>query len=361
MRIIQISTTVSYGDGVSNDIFALHNVIEKMGYETAIYVENMDSRIDNKHVKYISDIKNFEINDIILYHLSTGTPLNYKLHEYQGRKIVIYHNITPPSFFKKYNLKHFQACTDGLNGMKNLSRVAEYCLVDSEFNKRDLVDAGYKCQIDTLPILIPFEDYEKVPDKNIIDKYIQDGYVNFLFTGRIVPNKKQEDIIKVFYQYQRYYNAKSRLFLVGSYQGMENYYRRLQDYVSALGLREVYFTGHISFDKILAYYKIADVFICMSEHEGFCIPLIEAMYFGIPILAYDSTAISDTLGGSGVLTNTKNPLTNAAIINCILTDEELKENILENQKERLKDFRSEVIAKQFMRYVNTFMELKNEE
>lgn len=359
MKILQISTTVSYGDGVSNDIFALQNVILRMGFQTAVYVENIDGRFFNNSVHHISDLPQLDRNDIILYHLSTGTNLNYKLNQFSGRKVVIYHNITPPEFFSKYNPMIFRACRNGLNGMKYLADTAEYCLADSEFNRQDLISAGYGCRIDVLPIVIPFEDYMDRPDQRIIDMYSQDDYTNILFTGRIAPNKKQEDIISAFYYYHKYYNSKSRLFLVGSYLNMENYYQRLQDFTDELELDSVYFTGHIKFSEILAYYRVADAFVCMSEHEGFCIPLIEAMFFDIPILAYDSSAVTETLGGGGFLTDSKDALVNASILNRMMTDEKLKKTILENQRERLKDFGRDKIEEKFKDYIGAFIE-KNE-
>lgn len=207
-----------------------------------------------------------------------------------------------------------------------------------------------------MPVLIPLKKYEKPPSRKILKKYLNDEFINILFVGRVVPNKKHEDVISIFYQYYTKCNPRSRLFIVGSYEGMEKYFQRLIRYVEQLGLSNVYFTGHLKFDEILAYYKIADAFICMSEHEGFCVPLIEAMYFDIPILAYDSCAIADTLGGSGFLTNTKNPLLNAFALNRILTDKQLKNTILENEQNRLNDFKSNIVERKFEEYLEQFLE-----
>lgn len=355
MKIIQMLTTMSYGDAVGNDVLALRKVILNMGYVTGIYAENIDARLSSDFVDSIGSMPPLDEEDIILYHLSTGTRLNYALESYKGRKIIVYHNITPPEFFCGYNRKIFELCLDGLRGMAYLADQAEYCLADSAFNKEQLLRAGYTCQIDVLPILIPFHDYAKEPDKKIIKTYAADDCTNLLFTGRIAPNKRQEDIIRIFYHYQKKYNKKSRLFLVGSYEGMERYYQRLKDYVRQLELEHVYFTGHIRFEEMLAYYKIADIFICMSEHEGFCVPLVEAMHFKVPILAYNSSAVSDTLGGCGFLTDTKDPLMNAGILNRILEDRVLREFILKKEAERLRNFKSEAVEKIFQGYIKTFL------
>ena len=214
---------------------------------------------------------------------------------------------------------------------------------------------GYKCKIDVLPILIKFEDYEKKPNKLVMKK-CDDGYTNIIFVGRIAPNKKQEDVIESFYYYNKYYNEKSRLILVGSYGGMEKYYVRLKDYSEKLGAKNVIFTGHIKFDEILAYYHMADLFLCMSEHEGFCVPLVESMYFDVPIIAYDSCAIGGTLAGSGILLKDKKALETAGVMNYVLTHEQIKDELIKNQKTRLADFDNEVIAKQFLEYLSNYLE-----
>ena len=270
------------------------------------------------------------------------------------RKVMVYHNVTPPQFFEEYSVKAAQLCQNGLEGASYLADKVDYCLAVSEYNKQDLIRMGYTCPIDVLPILIPFDDYAKTPSQQVIDRY-SDGYTNLIFTGRIAPNKRQEDVIRAFYDYKKFYNPKSRLILVGGHNGMERYYHRLKSYINALELEDVVFPGHIKFDEILAYYKIADVFLCQSEHEGFCVPLVEAMYFDVPVVAYDSSAIAGTLGGGGFLLKDKNPVDTAGVINRVVTDEALRTQIIKNQQARLADFDHKVIEAQFKTYLDTFI------
>ena len=119
-------------------------------------------------------------------------------------------------------------------------------------------------------------------------------------------------------------------------------------YKDELGLEDVIFTGHIPFDQILAIYKTASIFVCMSEHEGFCVPLVEAMYFGIPIIAFDSTAVGETLGGSGLLLKDKDPKAVAEAIDLIMTDDELRQKLIAGEKERLKYFDNDRIKAQLI-------------
>lgn len=354
MEMIQLLPTLSFGDAVGNDTIALKGAIRNMGFKTSIYAENVDARLPKNTGEHISKLKGVSKDDVIIYHKSTGTDLSFKIPEYKCRKIMIYHNITPSEFFRPYNSISVSLSEYGLEGVKYLSDKVDYCLADSSFNKSELIKAGYKCPIDVRPILIPFDDYKKKPDEEIVRKFSSDGYVNIIFVGRIAPNKKHENIIRAFCQYKKI-NPKSRLFLVGSYSGMENYYERLLKYVKALELDDVYFTGHIKFNQILAYYRIADIFLCMSEHEGFCVPLVEAMFFNVPIIAYDTSAISDTLGGSGILINDNDPLFTAMLIDKLVNDEILRSRVIEKQKSRLEDFRYEKIRDMFEMYLKNFL------
>lgn len=356
MKVIQLLTTVSYGDAVSNDALALHDTLVRAGYDTAVYAENIGKRVPKDVVFPVTELPKLNKKDIIIYHLSTGTDLNFKLTNMRGRKIIIYHNITPPEFFENYSLSSKILCEDGYRGMKYLSAYADYCIADSEYNKSDLMKAGYQCDIDVLPILIPFDDYKKTPNAEVIEKYENDGYTNVLFTGRIAPNKKQEDVIKAFAYYQKYYNEKSRLILVGNYVGMERYYKRLLRYTRELGVKNVIFPGHIGFDEILAYYKLADVFLCLSQHEGFCVPLVEAMCFDVPVVAYDSSAIASTLGGASILLPKNDPLEAAAAVNYVMTHNEVREKVIKNQRERLSDFEHDKIEQQFLTYLKGFID-----
>lgn len=354
MRIIQLLPTLLIGDAIGNYTLALKKVISSMGYKTEIYANSIDPRLKNHEALLISKIPHLNADDIIIYHKSTGSKMSFDLAKYKCRKIMIYHNITPPKFFYGYNNSMSEAITYGLKGAKYLSDKIDYCITVSRFNKQNLIGMGYKCKIDVMPILVPFDDYKKAPDKGIIEKY-KDGNTNILFVGRVAPNKKHEDLIKSFYYYKKYINKDARLFLVGSYKGMESYYKRLTEYVNKLELKDVYFTGHVTFAQILAYYRVADVFLCLSEHEGFCVPLIEAMCFDVPIIAYNCTAIPDTLGNSGIMIDEKDPKIVAELINKIIIDKDLKLQIIEAQRKRLKDFEYEKIKDTFVKYLNSFI------
>ena len=198
----------------------------------------------------------------------------------------------------------------------------------------DLLRAGYKCPIYVFPIVIPFKDYECEPNKEIIKKY-SDDRTNILFVGRLSPNKKVEDVIHAFAIYKRFYDPNARLFLVGS-DAVEPYKEYLIDYINETKVDDIIFTGSVSFPDLLAYYSVSSAFVCMSEYEGFCLPLLEAMLFNVPIIAYNSSAVPYTLKDSGILINRKDFPLIAGWINRIINDSLLRNDVLNKQRVQLR-------------------------
>jgi len=354
---VQLLPTISYGDAVGNNAIAIKELFSSLSYETDIYAEIIDQRLPASHnIKNAYLLPDLNSEDVLIYHLSVGSILAKKLQRFKCRKIAIYHNVTPKEYFINYNRILMYNCKRGLEDVKTLRGTFDYCIADSSFNRSDLVSYGYKCPIDVCPILLPFNDYANTPNEDVI-KGCKDGKVNILFVGRMVPNKKFEDIIAAFSSYIKQYNSNAKLILVGDYEGTESYQKRIQDYSWLLGISEnIIFTGKVSFDEILAYYRVADIFICMSEHEGFCVPLVEAMYFDVPIIAYAAAAVPETLAESGILLEEKDPLLTAGLIDRLMTDMQLRKYIIEGQRERLKDFAYEKVSDKLMKYLTSFIE-----
>ncbi len=355
MRVFQLLPTLALGDAVSNDALAISKVLRDMGFQTGIFAEHIDKRLPAGIARPVHKMPRLNANDVVLYHLSVGSDLNFSLEKLPCRKGIIYHNITPSYFFQPYSGELTELLDYGRKGVRHLADKVDFCMADSAYNKQELRELGYTCDISVRPILIPFSEYTQRPDPDILTQYDSDGFVNFLFVGRIAPNKKHEDIIHTFYHYQKHCNPKSRLIFVGSWQGTELYYKRLLRYIQALELKNVIFTGHVTFAQMIAYYQVADLFLCMSEHEGFCVPLVEAMYFGVPILAYSAAAVPDTLGGAGMLLNEKNPLEAAFAAHRILSDTTLRREIVAQQRKRQQDFAYNDVRRQFEEQLTQFI------
>ncbi len=355
MRVIQVVPTLLYGDGVGNAVLALDAALKNKGYKTAIYAENISPKVERHIAKPIEKIGDPNNEDILIYHFGCAFTWTKHLRDFKCKIIFAYHNITPPEFFKDYDIKVYADCKRGRQEISRLADIPDYCVTFSNFNKQDLLENGYKCKIDIVPALIQFSDYGKKCDAKFLEKLKADTAKKIIFTGRVCPHKKFEDVIASFYDYQKFFNKNSKLYLVGKYDEYGKYYFKLKEFVETLKLKNVFFTGHISFSQILSYYKAADLFLCQSEHEGFCVPLVEAMLFDVPIVAYDSSAVGETLGDGGILLQEKDPLLTASVMAQILEDELLRKKISENQKRRLENFSSEKACGQFLNCIETFI------
>lgn len=355
MRVFHILANISFGDGVSNDVRAMNTILIDMGFRSCIYAEYATpSFYDNGLVTRFENMPPVNPDDVIIYHYSIGWHADEAILKLPCRKIMVYHNVTPPNFFKPYNYYSYKETTEGKKHLTLLKDTFDYCLAVSEFNKEELLEFGFTCPIDVLPIIIPFQDYRKKPDASVQRIYADDK-TNILFTGRVAPNKKHENIIRAFAVYKKLYDPTARLFLIGS-DGQSSYFKSLKRYVKALGVEDVIFSGHISFEEILAYYTIADVFLSMTEHEGFCIPLVEAMFFDVPVIAYANTAIPSTMGNAGILLDTNDPYVAAATIHKVQTNSLLRKQILDSQRKRVEDFSYQNMKALFEKYFTDFLE-----
>ncbi len=354
MKILQLLTTLKHGDAIGNHVFILRDIIKEMGYETAIYAEFTGPNIKPGEALSADRLPRLSKDDIVIYHLSTGTKLNRIFGNLECRKIMIYHNITPGHYFVGYDSAARMICRKGRRELQALAEKVDLCLAVSGYNKAELDSMGFKCRTEVLPIIIPFEDYKRESDGER-DRLLDDNRTKILFVGRIAPNKCQEDVIRAFAEYKRNFDKDARLFLIGSSEVKSTYLGKLKEYVDLLGTEDVEFLSDLSFPALISYYKAADLFLCMSEHEGFCVPLLEAMAFDIPIIAYDAAAIPETLGGAGILLKEKDPVFTAAVMDRVIKDKELRNRITEDQRRRLEDFRYDKIRDRFEKLLRDFI------
>lgn len=356
MRVIQLVPTLAGKDAIGNEITAINRILISEGFESLVFSFSVFRSVaTDLNVCTNFTEADFRHDDIVIFHVATGSALSSLFYRLECTKIMIYHNITPPNYFEPYDLISARSCRFGLQQTRYLSEKPGFCFADSEWNKNDLRSMGYTCPIDVLPVVIPFDDYRIEPSPTVLNRFSNRNGTNLLFVGRIAPNKKYEDIIKVFACYKKRFDSNARLFLVGAYNSGGSYYISLLSYVAFLGVNDVYFTGSRSFDELIAYYSIADVLLCQSEHEGFCVPLIEAMLFDLPVVAYDSTAVGETLGGAGALLDTKDPLQTAAVVDRVVRDADLRAAMIQRGRARLKDFEYDTIKQTFVSKLEEFL------
>lgn len=346
MQVHQILPSISYGDAISNHVLEIRAILNAWGYKSEIYAQ-YPNIADTKN--YLEYKKLSSPENILIFHFSIGSDVSEFVKTLPDKKILIYHNITPYNYFLGINDTLAHLLRNGRKELAEFSNMACLALGDSEYNRRELAELGFK-NTGVLPIIVDFEKYDQEADQRVLNKFASD-YTNFIFVGRLSPNKAQEDVIKVFYYYNKCINQKSRLFLVGSYEGTERYCVQLKELIKRLNLENVYITGQVNFKELLAYYKLADVFISMSEHEGFCVPLLESMHFGIPIIAYNLSAVPYTLNGAGILVNEKLYKEVAEMAHIMVEDRSLRNRIIEKQKKRLDDFKKTKVEKMLKHYL----------
>ena len=182
----------------------------------------------------------------------------------------------------------------------------------------------------SFPSFPDFSHLAGTPDWRIAGQF-DDERTNLLFVGRMIPNKRIENVIRIFHAYRTRFNPRSRLLLVGSHGGFEKYLTMLHQLVATLGTPDVHFSGHVSNEELTAYYDVADLFLCASEHEGFCVPLVEAFHMRVPVVALAATAVPATLDGGGVLYEDRDPHHVAALVDAVLSDQAIADNVLAAQ------------------------------
>lgn len=334
MRIHQFHPSFSPSDGICNSMLEIQKLCLENGFNSNIFAQFIHPKLRKNAFVYNKIAKKLGSKDVLLIHYSIGSPLFKTIIELPVKKILIYHNVTNPKFFEGIDSELYINTTRGLQELRAFADKVDHAFADSTYNKQDLENKGFK-NVKVTPLIVDFDKYNLKPDKKVINKF-NDNWKNIIFVGRIAPHKKQEDVIKSFYVYKTFLNPKSRLFIVGL--AVDTYIEALKKLVKDLKLEDVFFPGHISFNELLSYYHLADCFVCMSEHEGFCVPLLESMYFEIPIIAFHSTAVPETLGSSGILLKDKDYLLIAELVNNLCTNEELQKEVVSNQNKRLKDF-----------------------
>jgi len=337
-------------DAIANDAFEIQKVLRSSGYKSDLFA-NLDyvcPECKNRVYDYKKYKDYSSPNNILIYHYATFSEVTDFVLNLPDKLILRYHNVTPPNYFELFNSHLKTEVKRGKNDVVRLREKVCLTMAVSEFNNLDLETLGFKNTF-VLPIVTDFEKFSQKYSKEIY-KNFQDGFINILFVGRVAPNKKYEDLLKTFYYFNEI-NPNSRLILVGSDNFSQEYYHYLQYVKRFLDLKNVIFTGTVPLSELISYYKISNLFLCMSEHEGFCVPLVEAMYFGIPIIAYNSTGVPYTLNGAGILINQKKFQEIAELINIVIKDISVREKIIEGQKERLKYFEKKNIEKKLLEYI----------
>ena len=276
----------------------------------------------------------------MLYHLSTGSPMVDWLCRQDDPLMVDYHNITEAKYFDRWAPVAADSMRHARHQLKQLAPQARFAVADSAFNEAELVSAGYS-PTSVAPILVDWSEYDRTPHARTearLQRAKEDGGAHWVFVGRVAPNKCQHDIVGAFAVYRRLFDHNARLTLVG---GMTAYlyWRSLEGLIDELELGDaVTLAESVTFPELIAYYRNADLFVCLSEHEGFNVPVLEAMRFDVPVIAYASTAVPDTVGDAGILLPDKNPVLVAEAAHRVLDDSALRGRLISAGHQRIEHF-----------------------
>ena len=309
-------------DAIGNHTLQVQEVLRGMGFESEVYVANARPEVAHLSAPY-TELRP-STDAWLLYQSSTGSPMAEWLLDRPEPKLVNYHNITPASAFAPWEPHVGVELQAGRRQLADLAPVTELAIADSTYNERELIRVGYR-KTTVVPILLDTATFEHAVDQRAVDRLRAEakGGASWLFVGRIAPNKAQHDLIKAFALYRRAYDPKSRLRLVGG-SSSHRYLSALEGFAAELGLGDaVDFAGDVPDAVLGAHYRAADVYVSASDHEGFGVPLVEAMYHGVPLVAYASTAVPETVGDGGLCVTDKSPASLAAAVHRVCSDASL--------------------------------------
>jgi glycosyltransferase involved in cell wall biosynthesis len=338
--INQFLPNLAHGDAISNHAIWIRDQLHEAGYDSQIYVQYVDPQVADQCDLFT--VERLEGSDAAIYHHSIGTEITPHLIEFGGPKCLIYHNITPGEFFEAYRPEFAQILYKGRHDLQQLGKHFQISVGDSAFNAAELARNRFP-HPGVLPLAIDPCKWAFRPDPAIMEQ-LQDGRTNILFVGRFAPNKKQEDLIVAFSHYLQL-DPGARLILVGKPESADPYVIHLSDLVAHLGLSDsVLLPGSIAEAQLAAYYRSAHLFWSMSEHEGFCVPLIESMWFDVPIMAFKSSVVPETLAEAGFMFTGKNDMPGlAALAHLLVTDSALREKLVRAQRRRRLEFLPEKV------------------
>lgn len=351
----QFTPVLSYGDAVSDDVLELQRIIRSAGYESEIFVVRAHPRVAHLCRPFWQYEGERSPDHILILHFSIGSDINVFTWLSPGKKILIYHNITPHKYFTQVNPVLAAECLLGRYQLSLFKNEVILALADSDYNRQELDHLGIFPNA-VYPISIPFTKYQCKPSQDLMELY-GDGAVNWLFVGRLIPNKRIDSLIRAFFVFHREFMPHSRLLIVGTYHGFERHYTVLKNIAKKLGIESsVIFTGHLTLEELVACYRVAHVYISLSEHEGFCVPLLEAMSFHIPVIAYAAGAVPETLRGGGILLQSQEPEIVAVAAYTVISDEVMRRRVLNAQEQALGYYRDYPYTTMFQTYLETIRE-----
>jgi L-malate glycosyltransferase len=343
--IHQFLPTFAGGDAIGNHVLALRRVLREAGYQSDIYADETHPAVRGQARHYRAFQSSGDTR--LLYHLSTGSPMADFLAAREEPLVVYYHNVTPARYFERWEPGAAENVAVARAQLRRLASATRLAMANSAFSAAELAEEGYPDPA-VIPVLVDFSAYDAAPEPATLarlSKSSDGGGAHWLFVGRLAPNKCQHDLIGAFAAYRALFDPRARLSVVGGVTS-PLYRRALEQLVDELDLGgSVELADVVGFAGLLAYYRAADVFVSLSEHEGFGVPLLEAMHFGVPVVALATSAVPETVGGAGLLLDDPDPVVMANAVHRVLSDTALRSRLVAAGREQVEEFSFDRTAK----------------
>lgn len=340
----QLLAGFAHGDAISHEAVALRTLSRELGFASDIYAPASHIAPDAAGECLPLDAYPPQATDVVIGHYSIASAATEAFLASPAKKIAIYHNITPASFFTPFDPSVARQLTEARHTLKTTLSRADAVWADSAFNAGELRDLGVP-NARVFPLLFQLGT-EIAPDPAVLAKFAV-PMKNILFVGRIAPNKCIEELITAFAWFHRTIEPQSRLIIVGSERSAPTYYAMLKMYAAELGLDTVFFERFASPEGLAAYYQTADLFVTTSRHEGYCLPLVEAMVKGVPVVARRTGGTPEAMGDGGVLFGDCRPEELAELLGRLCHDQALRQTILASQQKRVDEVRSRPVKDEF--------------
>jgi L-malate glycosyltransferase len=337
------------GDAIGDSARRVRGLLRELGHDSDIYAMTIDDDLRGDVLPWTDG--SAKRGDLTIFHFALVSPMTQEFARLPRGRVLQYHNVTPAHFFAGYDAAIFRLAMLGREDLKSLVGHTDLAFGDSEYNRQELDALGFS-NTGVFPIAVNTDRITKAPRRQALENVLRDeGWLNFLFVGRIVPNKKIEDHIKLAEHYKRYVNEQYRFIFVGKTDATPKYFAAIQALIERYRMPagRFIFTGPVPDEDLATYYRMASVYISLSEHEGFCVPLLEAMAADVPVLAYSTTAVPDTLGGAGVQFAPKDLEYAAELLGELAFNDRLRTQVIAGQRRRLADFGDDRIRKELER------------
>jgi glycosyltransferase involved in cell wall biosynthesis len=325
------------GDAVGDHARLLRQCLRRWGHDAEIYALHIDEELTGD-VRRWSDASSRQ-GDVTILHYAVPSPMTAALATLPGARVLLYHNVTPPHFFAPFDAGIAAMAAAGRREIQTLVDRVDLALGVSEFNRQELEAMGFD-GTGVLPIAVDPDRLRGSTPVPSLERLLQDGLVNILFVGRLAPNKRIEDHIRLAEQFKRYVDSFYRFIFVGRYDAVPRYHAAIRALIAEYQMLpdRFWFTGPVPDDELATYYRNAHAYVSLSEHEGFCVPIVEAMAMDVPVLAYAAAAVPDTMGGAGMAFAPKDLEYAAELLGALIYDQPLRAGVISGQRDRARAF-----------------------